>query len=63
MSHTWQRGAAAQALHLQLAQRLREQIRLQAMPPGTRLASVRACAREHGVNPQTVVAAYDLLQA
>ncbi len=52
-----------QALHLRLAQRLREQIRQQCTPPGTRLASVRACAQEHGVNPQTVVAAYDLLQA
>ncbi len=57
------REAEAQALHLRLAQRLREQIRQQGTPPGTRLASVRACAHEHGVNPQTVVAAYDLLQA
>ena len=52
-----------QALHLRLAQHLREQLRQQGTPPGTRLASVRACAQEHGVNPQTVVAAYDLLQA
>ncbi len=57
------RDAEGQALHLRLAQRLREQLRQQCTPPGTRLASVRACAREHGVNPQTVVAAYDLLQA
>ncbi len=63
MSHSRQRAALPQTLHLQLAQRLREQILVQCIPPGTRLPSVRACAKEQGVNPQTVVAAYDLLQA
>ncbi|MFX8164526.1 winged helix-turn-helix domain-containing protein, partial [Acinetobacter baumannii] len=30
---------------------------------GARLPSVRDCARQHGVSPHTVVAAYDQLQA
>lgn len=63
MSRPLQRGSGARALHVQLALRLRRQIRERLITPGTRLASVRGCAREHGVHPQTVVAAYDLLQA
>ena len=39
------------------------QIEAHLLAPGSRLPSVRACASQHGVNPQTVVAAYDLLQA
>ena len=34
-----------------------------ALTPGARLPSVRDCARQHGVSPHTVVAAYDQLQA
>ncbi len=63
MTHSLQRGAGTQALHLQLAQRLQRDMRNRIIAPGARLESVRACARRHGVNPQTVVAAYDLLQA
>ena len=33
------------------------------MAPGTRLPSVRECARRHGVSAYTVVAAYDQLLA
>ncbi len=62
-SRTLQRDSGSPALHLQLAQRLQRQIRDQFIAPGARLASVREFARQHGVNPQTVVAAYDLLQA
>ncbi len=63
VSGALRRAPGAPALHQQLAQRLQRQIRDQFIAPGARLASVRDCARQHGVNPQTVVAAYDLLQA
>lgn len=63
MAQTLQRGTGAAPLHEQLARHLQHQIRHPLLAPGARLESVRACARRHGVNPQTVVAAYDLLQA
>lgn len=47
----------------QLAERLAERIRTRLLPAGARLPSVRECARQQGVSPYTVVAAYDLLQA
>lgn len=58
-----QRGPGAPPLHEQLARGLQRQIRNRSIPPGARLESVRCCAQRLGVNPQTVVAAYDLLQA
>jgi DNA-binding transcriptional MocR family regulator len=57
-----QRGAA-QPLAGQLAERYAQRIRERLLPPGARLPSVRECARQHGVSPHTVVAAYDQLQA
>jgi DNA-binding transcriptional MocR family regulator len=47
----------------QLSARFSERIRQRLLAPGTRLPSVRECARRHGVSPYTVVAAYDQLQA
>ena len=47
----------------QLAQRVAERIQRGALGPGARLPSVREGARQHGVSPSTVVAAYDQLQA
>ena len=47
----------------QLAARFTEQIRQGLLAPGSRLPSVRECARRHGVSACTVVAAYDQLQA
>ncbi|CAM4365449.1 MAG: PLP-dependent aminotransferase family protein [Comamonas sp.] len=47
----------------QLAERLAERIRMRLLPAGTRLPSVRECARQQNVSAYTVVAAYDLLQA
>jgi DNA-binding transcriptional MocR family regulator len=47
----------------QLAARFSERIRQRLMAPGTRLPSVRECARRHGVSATTVVAAYDQLLA
>ncbi|HUG26120.1 PLP-dependent aminotransferase family protein [Piscinibacter sp.] len=47
----------------QLTARFSEHIRQRLMAPGTRLPSVRECARRHGVSAYTVVAAYDQLQA
>lgn len=47
----------------QLAARFAERIRQRLLAPGTRLPSVRECARRHGVSPSTVVAAYDQLLA
>lgn len=47
----------------QLASRFAERIRSRLLPPGTRLPSVRECARRHEVSPYTVVAAYDQLLA
>ncbi|MDM0047084.1 PLP-dependent aminotransferase family protein [Variovorax dokdonensis] len=47
----------------QLSERFAERIRSRLLAPGARLPSVRDCARQHGVSPHTVVAAYDQLQA
>ena len=55
------RGSAT--LGEQLALRVAERIRRGALAPGARLPSVREGARQHGVSPSTVVAAYDRLQA
>ena len=51
------------SLAQQLAQRVAEPIVQGLLAPGTRMPSVRECARRHGVSPYTVVAAYDQLQA
>ena len=47
----------------QLAQRFAQRIGQRLLLPGTRLPSVRECAKHHGVSPYTVVAAYDQLLA
>ncbi|CAM3650262.1 DNA-binding transcriptional MocR family regulator [Paracidovorax anthurii] len=47
----------------QLAERFAERIRSRLLPVGARLPSVRECARQQGVSPHTVVAAYDQLLA
>jgi DNA-binding transcriptional MocR family regulator len=47
----------------QIVERLAERIRSRLLAPGTRLASVREAARQQGVSPHTVVAAYDQLVA
>jgi len=47
----------------QLAAHFAGPIRQRLLAPGTRLPSVRECARRHGVSPSTVVAAYDQLLA
>ena len=47
----------------QLAARFSAHIRQRLLAPGTRLPSVRECARRHQVSPSTVVAAYDRLLA
>ena len=47
----------------QLAERYALRIQQGLAAPGSRLPSVRECARQHGVSPSTVVAAYDQLQA
>jgi DNA-binding transcriptional MocR family regulator len=54
---------AAQTLTEQLAERFAARIRDHLLAPGARLPSVRQCAAQHGLNPSTVVAAYDLLLA
>lgn len=54
---------AGLGLSAQLAQRFAERIRDRLLAPGVRLPSVRQCALQHGLNPSTVVAAYDLLSA
>ncbi|VTU38028.1 aminotransferase-like domain-containing protein [Variovorax sp. PBL-E5] len=54
---------STQSLTAQLADRFAERIRTRLMAPGTRLPSVRECARQQGVSPHTVVAAYDQLLA
>jgi DNA-binding transcriptional MocR family regulator len=54
---------STQSLTSQLADRFAERIRTRLMAPGTRLPSVRECARQQGVSPHTVVAAYDQLLA
>ena len=53
----------AETLTDQLANRFSERIRNRLLPPGSRLPSVRECARRHEVSPYTVVAAYDQLLA
>ena len=47
----------------QLVQRFTERIKERLLTAGTRLPSVRECARQHSVSPHTVVAAYDQLVA
>jgi DNA-binding transcriptional MocR family regulator len=54
---------AAHTLTEQLVQRFAERIRSRLLAAGTRLPSVRECARQHSVSPHTVVAAYDQLVA
>jgi DNA-binding transcriptional MocR family regulator len=54
---------AAQSLSEQLAARFADRIRDRLLAPGARLPSVRQCAAQQGLNPSTVVAAYDLLLA
>lgn len=54
---------AAQTLAEQLAAHYAERIRQRLLAPGSRLPSVRECARRHQVSPHTVVAAYDQLLA
>jgi DNA-binding transcriptional MocR family regulator len=54
---------ADSSLAEQLSARFEERIRQRLLPAGTRLPSVRECARRHAVSPSTVVAAYDRLQA
>lgn len=55
--------SAAQSLTEQLAERFAARIRDRLLAPGSRLPSVRQCARQHQLSPSTVVAAYDLLLA
>lgn len=59
---TLSRGSSV-PLAQQLAHRFAERIEQRLILPGTRLPSVRECARHHGVSPYTVVAAYDQLLA
>jgi DNA-binding transcriptional MocR family regulator len=47
----------------QLAERFEQRIRDRLLAPGARLPSIRDCARQQGVSPHTVVAAYDRLLA
>ncbi|KWT73218.1 MULTISPECIES: PLP-dependent aminotransferase family protein [unclassified Variovorax] len=54
---------STQSLTEQLASRFAERIRTRLLAPGARLPSVRECARQQGVSPHTVVAAYDQLLA
>ena len=54
---------STQSLTEQLADRFAERIRNRLLAPGARLPSVRECARQQGVSPHTVVAAYDQLLA
>ncbi len=54
---------AGAPLSAQLAGRFADRIAQRLLAPGTRLPSVRDCARRHQVSPSTVVGAYDLLQA
>ncbi|MEZ5644813.1 MAG: PLP-dependent aminotransferase family protein [Burkholderiaceae bacterium] len=55
--------SGAQTLAEQLAGRFATRIRDRLLAPGARLPSVRQCAAQQGLNPSTVVAAYDLLLA
>ncbi|TAG27538.1 MAG: PLP-dependent aminotransferase family protein [Burkholderiales bacterium] len=52
-----------QTLTEQLVARFSERIRSRLLPAGSRLPSVRECARQQEVSPHTVVAAYDQLVA
>ena len=54
---------AHRTLTEQLVDRFAERIRSRLLPAGARLPSVRDCARQQGVSPYTVVAAYDQLLA
>jgi DNA-binding transcriptional MocR family regulator len=54
---------SSHSLTEQLAGRFAGRIRNRLLAPGSRLPSVRECARQHGVSPSTVVAAYDQLLA
>ncbi|GAA6141339.1 PLP-dependent aminotransferase family protein [Hydrogenophaga sp. 5NK40-0174] len=53
----------AQTITEQLAARYASLIRERLLAPGAKLPSVRQCASQHGINPSTVVTAYDMLQA
>ena len=54
---------STQSLTEQLAGRFAERIRTRLLAPGAKLPSVRECARQQGVSPHTMVAAYDQLLA
>lgn len=54
---------STQSLAEQLAALFAERIRNRLLAPGSRLPSVRECARQQDVSPHTVVAAYDKLLA
>jgi GntR family transcriptional regulator/MocR family aminotransferase len=54
---------AAEPLHRQLYERLRESVLSGSLRPGTRLASTRTMARELGVSRNTVMAAFNQLLA
>ena len=55
--------AQSQSLTGQLVERFAARIRDRLLAPGTRLPSIRECARQQGVSPHTVVSAYDQLLA
>jgi DNA-binding transcriptional MocR family regulator len=55
--------ASQHTLTEQLVARFAERIRSRLLPAGSRLPSVRECARQQNVSPHTVVAAYDQLVA
>ncbi|MCL2655988.1 MAG: PLP-dependent aminotransferase family protein [Betaproteobacteria bacterium] len=55
--------STGQTLAHQLALIFAERIRNRLLAPGARLPSVRECARQQGVSPHTVVAAYEQLHA
>ena len=55
--------SSARTLTEQLVECFASRIRDRLLPPGARLPSVRQCAALHGLNPSTVVAAYDQLIA
>lgn len=62
LSPPLQRKAAA-TLSQQLCDQFAARIRNRLLSPGSRLPSVRDCARRYALSTQTVVAAYDRLQA
>ena len=55
--------AQSQSLTGQLVERFAARIRDRLLAPGTRLPSIRECARQQGVSPHAVVVAYDQLLA